>query len=123
MYPGLGRPDGGFPDLGFWTRLNRKLHINTLELKAEILALHHWVSVLRGHQLMIATDNTSLYQQTGWDPFSHPVTSSSGSVPMATNSGHSHSGQTHSGLSKCDSGPPIVAEPGHLQQSGVSTQK
>ena len=29
LYPGLGRPDGGFPDFGFWTRSDRELHINT----------------------------------------------------------------------------------------------
>ena len=34
-------------------------------------------------------------------------------VSMATNLGHSHSGQTISGLSKRDSGPPILAEPAH----------
>ena len=41
--------------------------------------------------------------------------SSGGSVPMATNSRHSHSGQTYSGLSKHDrsSGPPISAKPAH----------
>ena len=57
----------------------------------------------------------SLYQQTGWDPFPYPVMSSSGSVPTATNSRHSHPGQTHSRLSKRDrsSGPPISAEPAH----------
>ena len=38
---------------------------------------------------------------------------SSGSVPMATNSGHSHSGQTYFRWSKHDSGPPILAEPAH----------
>ena len=54
----------------------------------------------------------SLYQQKGWDPFPYPVMSSSGSVPMATNSRHS---QTHSRLSKRDrsSVPPISAEPAH----------
>ena len=36
---------------------------------------------------------------------------SGGSVPMATNSGHSHSGQTYFRWSKRDSGPPILAEP------------
>ena len=58
---------------------------------------------------MIAADNTtySLYQQTGWDPFQHPVTSTSGTVPLATNARCSHLGQTHSGLSKRDSRPPI----------------
>ena len=78
------------------------------------------VSVLRGHQLMIATDNTTFVayinkQGGGWDPFPYPVMSSSGSVPKATNSRHSHPDQTHSGLSKHDrsSGPSISAEPAH----------
>ena len=71
---------------------------------------------LRGHQLMIATDNTTFVASTtSWDPLQYPVMSSSGSVPMATNSRHSHPGQTHSRLSKCNrsSGPPISAEPAH----------
>ena len=55
IYPGLGRPNGGFPDFGFWTRSDRKLHFKILELKAVNLPLHQWVS---GHQLMITTDNT-----------------------------------------------------------------
>ena len=41
---------------------------------------------------------------------------------MATNSGHSRSGQTHSGLSKCDSGPPILAEPAHNNRVGSPPQ-
>ena len=41
-----------------WTRSDHKLHINSLELKAVILALSHLGSVLWGHQVMIATDNT-----------------------------------------------------------------
>ena len=60
-------------------------------------------------------NSCSLYQQTGWDPFPYHVTSSSGSVPI---SGHSHSGQTHSRLSKPDSGPPILVEPAHNNRVG-----
>ena len=83
-----------------------------------MLALNHGVSVLQGHQVMIATDNRqqdscSLYQQTGWDPFPHPVASGSGSVSMATDSRYSHLGQTHSGLPKCDSRPVILAKKAH----------
>ena len=56
---------------------------------------------------------SSLYQQIGWDLFPDPVTSSSESVPMGTNSRHCHPDKTHSGLFKCDtsSGPSISAEP------------
>ena len=45
---------------GVWTRLERKLHISVLELKAVILVLHHWATVLQGHHGLIATDNTSV---------------------------------------------------------------
>ena len=51
-----------------------------------------------------------LYEQTGRDPFPHPVMSSSGPVPMASNSGHSHQGKAHSRLSECDGRPSILAK-------------
>ena len=41
---------------GTWTRTDRKLDINCTELKAVVSALQHWVPVLQGHQVMIATD-------------------------------------------------------------------
>ena len=46
--------------LGTWTHTDRKLHINCLELKAVTHALQHWAQVLRGHQVMIATDNSTV---------------------------------------------------------------
>ena len=54
----VGAPRWRLPDFGFCTRLDHKLHINTLELYSVILALHHWVSL--GHQLKIAADNTTV---------------------------------------------------------------
>ena len=45
---------------GTWTRTDCKLHIICLELKAVFSALQHWVPVLQGHQLMIATDNSTV---------------------------------------------------------------
>ena len=114
----LGRPGGGFPDFWFWTRTDRKLNINTLELKAVILALHHWVfthSVLRGHQLMIAMENSTVvaYFNTQGGTHSHTLLHLEVDLFQATNSGHNHLGQTHSGLTKHDSEPPILAEPAH----------
>ena len=44
---------------GIWTHSVRKLHINSWELKAVILALHHWVTALQGLQVMFTTDNTT----------------------------------------------------------------
>ena len=95
----------GFPDFGFWTCSDHNF-INTLELKGVILPPPSLFQFYGQHYIC------SLYPQTGWDPLQYPVTSSSGSVPMATISRHSHLGQTHSRLSKCDrsSGSPISAE-------------
>ena len=57
---GCGAYMGDTQILGVWAGSERKLHINVLEFKAVILALQHWVSVLQGHHVMIATDNTSV---------------------------------------------------------------
>ena len=45
---------------GTWTHSDRKPHINCLELKAVIHALQHWAQVLQGHQVMIATDSSTV---------------------------------------------------------------
>ena len=49
--PGWGRPHGDS---------QIELHIDVLELWAVILALHHWATLLRGHHVLIATDNTTV---------------------------------------------------------------
>ena len=51
--------------------------------------------------------------QTRWDPFPPPVAAGSGSVSVASDSGHNSKSQTHSGLPKCDSRPHVSAEPAH----------
>ena len=44
--PGLGRPhDWDSQIAGVWTRTERELRINVLELRVVILALHHWATV------------------------------------------------------------------------------
>ena len=58
LHAGVGRSHGGFPD--FRTHTGRKLHINCLELKAVFHALQHWAQMLQGHQVMIATDNSTV---------------------------------------------------------------
>ena len=99
LYQGLGRLNGGFP-----TCSESKLHINVLELKAVILALQHWVSVLQSHHVMIAIDNTTVvayfnkqggahsHALLGWGPFPRPVVAGSRSVSMATDYRYSHLG-------------------------------
>ena len=99
--------------LNIWTDSDRKLHFICLELKTVISALYHWATVLQGHQVMITTNNNTVVsyidQQTGSDPFPYPVTSSSRSFSMASNSGHCHQGQVCSELSECDRKPPVLA--------------
>ena len=57
---GWGAHMGDSKILGTWTRSDRKLHINYLELKAVIFALQHWAPLLQGHQVMVATDNSTV---------------------------------------------------------------
>ena len=45
---------------GTWTRTDRKRHINCLELKVVVSARKHWAPMLQGHQVMIATDNSTV---------------------------------------------------------------
>ena len=58
--PGRGRPHGDSQIAGVWTRSECELHINVLELRSVILALYHWATVLQGHHVLIATDNTTV---------------------------------------------------------------
>ena len=96
--------------LGIWTRSERRLNI--LELKAVMLALQHWVSVLHGLQVLIATDNITVVAYINKQGGTHShVAAGSGSVSMATDLRFSHPGQTHSRLPKCDSRMVISAEP------------
>ena len=57
---GWGAHMGDSQISGTWTHTDRKLHISCLELKAVIHALQHWAPVLQGHQVMIATDNSTV---------------------------------------------------------------
>ena len=57
---GWGAHMGNSQISGIWTRTDRRLHINCLELKAVISALQHWAPVLQGHHFMIATDNSTV---------------------------------------------------------------
>ena len=57
---GWGAHMGDSQISGTWTRTDRQLHINCVELKAVISALQHWAPVLQGHQVMVATDNSTV---------------------------------------------------------------
>ena len=91
--PGRGRPHGDS---------QIELHINVLELRAVILALHHWATVLHftGPSCFDCYREyhcCSLHQHARWDPFQPPAAAGSGSVSVATDSGHNSKSQTHSG--------------------------
>ena len=57
---GWGTHMGDSQIAGVWTHSEHELHISVLELRAVILALHYWVTILQGHHVLIATDNTSV---------------------------------------------------------------
>ena len=57
---GWGAHMGDSKILGTWTLSDRKLHINCLEFKEVTFALQHWAPLLQGHQVMIATDNSTV---------------------------------------------------------------
>ena len=82
LYPGLGNQDGGFPDSGFWTHSDRKLHINTLELKANFgkPPLGFGFMGPPTYDRYRQHYSCGLYQQTGSDPFPCPVRV--GPIPM-----------------------------------------
>ena len=90
---GWGAHMGDSQISGTWTPLDRKLHINCLELKAVGAALHHWALVLQGHQVSIAMDNSTVvsynYLQARRDPIPYLVAPSSGAFYVVTSSEHS----------------------------------
>ena len=57
---GWGAHMGDSKISGTWTLTDRKLHINSLEIKAVTLALQHWAPLLQGRQVMVATDNSTV---------------------------------------------------------------
>ena len=73
LYTGVGLPYGGFPNFRYLDPTGCRLHISCLELKTVISALHHWVSVLQGRQVSIATDNTTVVSCTNKEgPIPYP---------------------------------------------------
>ena len=59
---------------GTWTHTDRKLHINCLELNSVFHALQHWAQMLQGHQVMIATDNSTVVSYINKQGGTHSTT-------------------------------------------------
>ena len=117
--PGRGRPHGDSRIVGVWTRSEHELHINVLELRAVILALHHWATVLQGRHVLIATDNTTVVAYINKQGGTHSNLLLWLVVDLfllATDSGHNSKSQTHSGPPKCNSRPVVSAKPAHHER-------
>lgn len=57
---GWGALHEGMPASGLWSSTEQSLHINCLEMKAVGLALKAFLSNLRGHHVLVRTDNMSV---------------------------------------------------------------
>ena len=105
---GWGAHMGDSQISGVWTHSESKLHINVLELKAVILALQHWVTVLQGHYDIVATDKNTVVGGTHSHPLLWLVVDLF--LWLQTQDINS-SGQSHLGLAQCNSRPVISVEP------------
>ena len=117
LHAGVGRHMGDSQISGIWAHTDRKLHINCLELKAVVCALQHWAPVLQGHQVMIATDNStvvSYINKQGGTPFPHLATFDSRTSPLVRGSEHYSPSTTYSRLPERDSRPPILSKSANI---------
>lgn len=57
---GWGAHCDGLPASGHWTESERTWHINRLELRAVSLALQSFMTQIRGHHMLIRTDNMTV---------------------------------------------------------------
>ena len=107
LHAGVGRSQGGDSQIsGTWTHLERKLHINCLELKAVIHALQHWAQVLQGHQVMIATDSSTVVLYINKQGGTHSPTLLRLTVELQ----HNSPSKAYPRLSERDNRPPISSE-------------
>ena len=116
LYPGLGCPCSGFPDLGYLDpiRTQGPHHYFGAQVgNAGPPSLGFNITGPPSYDRYRQHHCCILNQQTGWDPFPPLVTAGSGIVFTISNSRYSHPGQTYSGLRKCDSGTVILAKPAH----------
>lgn len=60
---------------GLWSPLELEDHINVLEMRAVLLALRHFIEVVQGQPLLIATDNSTVvaYLQNQGGTHSYPL--------------------------------------------------
>ena len=98
---------------GTWTRTDRRLHINCLELKVVVSArkaLGPSAPGPPGYDRYGQFDSSFVYQQARRDPLPHLVTFDSRAVPLVRGAEHNSPSKTYSRLSERDSRPPISSE-------------
>ena len=110
LHAGVGRSYGDSQISGTWTRVDLKLHINFLELKAVISALQHWASGPPGYDRHGQFDSSFIYQQARRDSFPHLAPFDSRSFPLVRGSEHNSPGKAYSRLSERDNRPPILSD-------------
>ena len=110
---GWGAHMGDSKISGTWTRIDRKLHISCLELKAVTCALQHWAPLLQGHQVMVATDNSTVVSYINKQGGTRSTSLLRLTVELflwLRVTRHNSPGKTHSRLPERDSRPPISSE-------------
>ena len=96
---------------GLWSDRDKRLHINVIELKAVSLALQRFKDQCQNQTVLVATDSSSLHQQTRRNPLGGDVCSpveNHDLVPSFQDNIKSH---THSRVSECDGQPTVQVEP------------
>ena len=115
--PGLGCSHGGFPDFRCLDPFRPQAPHQYAGAQGGNIGpptLGLSITGPSGYDRYRQSHCCSLYQQTGWNPFPHPVVGAgSGSVSMATVSRYSHPGQIYSRLPQCESRSVISAKPAH----------
>ena len=111
---GWGTHMGDSKISGTWTLIDRKLHINCLELKAVTCALRtplgSSASWPPGHGRHGQFDSGFIYQQAGRDMLHSPATLACRAFPLVRVTRHNSPGKTHSRLPERDSRPPISSK-------------
>ena len=86
---------------GTWPTDFKDSHINLLELRAVLWAISHWSLILRGQEVMVATDNTTVY------PFPVSFRPSLGTFHPLQATGGFPQGQTYPGQGQYSGRPPL----------------
>ena len=95
---------------GFWSIIYKKQHINVLEMKAVLLALQAFAVHIKGHSVLLATDNITVaayINKQGGDSFPDLVQPSSGSCRVVCKEQGPFEGQVSTRPPECLSRLPI----------------